>query len=59
MIRDLDAFDWWLFGRPDMASFRQDPRFADLVTELGLVDYWREYGWPGACQPVGDSVICE
>jgi TolB-like protein/Flp pilus assembly protein TadD len=59
MIRDLDAFAWWLFGRPDMASFRQDPRFADLVTELGLVDYWREYGWPDACQPVGDSVICE
>jgi adenylate cyclase len=59
MIRDSAHLNWGLFGLPDMAPFRQDPRFADLVTELGLVDYWREYGWPDACQPEGDSVICE
>lgn len=49
----------WVIWRPNMAAFRQDPRFADLVTELGLLDYWRGNGWPDACQPVGNSVNCE
>ncbi len=49
----------WIVWQPEMAAFRQDPRFAEVVTELGLVDYWREHGWPDACQPAGDSLICE
>ena len=49
----------WVIWRPDMAPFRQDPRFAKLVNELGLLEYWRENGWPDVCQPAGDSVICE
>ena len=50
---------WWRLWREGMEAFRQDPRFTELVTELGLVDYWREHGWPDACQPVGDRLICE
>jgi TolB-like protein len=50
---------WFYLWRPDIAPFRQDPRFAKFVAELGMVDYWREYGWPDVCQPEGDSVICE
>ncbi|MEE8308632.1 MAG: hypothetical protein V3R81_15295, partial [Gammaproteobacteria bacterium] len=49
----------WMYWQPNVAPFRQDPRFADLLTGWGLLDYWREYGWPDACQPKGDSVICE
>ncbi|MCH8958718.1 MAG: hypothetical protein IH835_04585, partial [Proteobacteria bacterium] len=51
--------DWDMFWRGDMAAFRQDPRFAELVTEQGLVDYWREYGWPDYCQPMGESLSCQ
>ena len=60
MARDsAGAYSWWELWRDDMAMFRQDPRFAELVTKLGLVDYWHENGWPDACQPAGDSLICE
>jgi tetratricopeptide (TPR) repeat protein len=55
---DPDQF-WWVLWRTEMATFRQDPRFADVATALGLLDYWREYGWPDSCRPAGDSVICE
>ena len=50
---------WWTIWQPETASFRQDPRFASVVTEAGLLDYWREHGWPDLCKPVGDSVTCE
>ena len=59
---DLDEFPinvGWLIWAPELAAFRQDPRFAKLATDLGLVAYWREYGWPEACRPAGDSVTCD
>ena len=55
----INGMDWDVFWQDHMAMFRQDPRFAELVTKLGLVDYWRENGWPDACQPAGDSLICK
>ncbi|MCH7510681.1 MAG: tetratricopeptide repeat protein [Proteobacteria bacterium] len=60
MHRDPARFTFlWIIWQPDMAVFRQDPRFAGLMADTGLVDYWRENGWPDACQPAGDSLICE
>lgn len=34
-------------------ALRQDPRFKDWVRELGYDQYWRRYGWPDRCKPVG------
>jgi hypothetical protein len=59
---DLDEFVvdvGWLLWAPELTTFRQDPRFAKLVTELGLVDYWNEYGWPEACQQAGNGMNCD
>jgi hypothetical protein len=40
---------------PVMSEVRQLPEFKKLVTELNLVEYWRVYGWPDACRPLGDN----
>jgi TolB-like protein/DNA-binding winged helix-turn-helix (wHTH) protein len=36
-------------------TVRKDPAFKDFVTDLGLVAYWREAGWPDKCRPLGDD----
>jgi TolB-like protein len=45
-----NAFLLWL---PAMSEVRQLPRFKTFVAEIGLVDYWRQYGWPTHCKPAG------
>jgi TolB-like protein/DNA-binding winged helix-turn-helix (wHTH) protein len=40
---------------PVMSEVRSLPGFKDLVTEIGLVDYWRAYGWPDYCSPLDDD----
>jgi tetratricopeptide (TPR) repeat protein len=45
---------------PEAKAFRSDPRFAELVEREGLVEYWREVGWPaGMCSPLGESFVCD
>jgi len=49
----------WL---PKMQELRKTPRFKEFVREIGLVDYWKEYGWPDTniCRPVGDDdFVCD
>jgi hypothetical protein len=42
-----------------MRDVRQLPRFKQFVAEIGLVDYWRQYGWPTLCKPAGkDDFAC-
>jgi TolB-like protein/Flp pilus assembly protein TadD len=44
----------------EAAGFRKDPRFAKLAERIGLVDYWKQYGYPDHCSPgSGDrAVVC-
>lgn len=45
----------WLW-LPVFAEVRRKPAFKDLVTELSLVDYWREAGnWGEFARPRGDD----
>ena len=50
-----DNYIWALWYR-DASAIRQTPAFRELVTELKLVEYWRETNhWPDLCRPVGDN----
>jgi TolB-like protein len=40
---------------PVMKEVRQLPRFKELMKEIGLVDYWKKFGWPDLCHPIGDD----
>jgi len=40
---------------PVMYKVRQLPRFKELVREIGLVDYWNEFGWPDICRPLDNG----
>ena len=41
---------------PALKEVRKDPRFKDIVHDLGLVDYYRTSGkWPDCLRPLGDD----
>jgi len=52
---NLNKSGLYYFWTPLMKEVRQLPRFKEFVREIGLVDYWKEYGWPDLCRPVGDD----
>lgn len=56
MLRSPDPLWFWT---PLLEDARRQPEFKELVTRLGLVDYWREYGWSEYCHPLeGDDFEC-
>ena len=52
---DINSGGLFVIWYPAMREVRQLPRFKEFVREIGLVDYWNEFGWPDICQPVGDD----
>ncbi|MCH8234330.1 MAG: tetratricopeptide repeat protein [Bacteroidetes bacterium] len=40
--------------------FISDPRFKQVIENYGILDFWKEYGWPDRCKAVGeDDFVCE
>jgi adenylate cyclase len=55
-LHDWDFSSVW---SPEMAPFRKDPRFSALAERIGLVDYWKQYGYPDGCRAGTDTpVVC-
>jgi TolB-like protein len=56
-ISGRDPVGTWMSS---MTGLRSDPRFKDIVREMGLVDYWRASGnWGDYCKPAGkDDFEC-
>ncbi len=51
--------DLWSFWIPLYAPLRKTDAFKDIVRDMGLVAYWREYGWGDYCWPTsGDDFEC-
>jgi TolB-like protein len=47
---------YFLFWYPWQPGLRADPRFKDIVRELGLVEYWREIdNWGDFCKALDDE----
>ena len=51
-----DGFLNWLW-QPDSWSrkARQSPAFQGFAQRIGLVDYWKKYGWPDLCSPKAEN----
>jgi hypothetical protein len=56
--RDTYADSSFLFW-PTLKDFQRDPRFLELVTQIGLLDYWRASGnWADFCADPGLTYDC-
>jgi hypothetical protein len=45
---------------PVLSEMRQLPEFKQLMIDVNLADYWRQYGWSDFCRPVSDTdFVCE
>jgi TolB-like protein len=40
---------------PAFAEVRQLPGFKPFMQDVGLIDLWRERGWPDRCRPLGKN----
>jgi TolB-like protein len=58
-----DSYLNWLW-QPEAWSrkARQDPSFQGFAKRMGMVDYWKRYGWPDLCKPTPaagpDAFVC-
>ncbi|HEY8553264.1 MAG TPA: winged helix-turn-helix domain-containing protein [Burkholderiales bacterium] len=47
----------WFLWLPLFDDVRRSPEFAKLVSDLGLVEYWRRHGWPRFCAPTETGAV--
>ncbi len=57
---ELHSLTFTELWQPSETGLRSDPRFKDIVRDLGMVDYWRASGnWGNFCKPMGkDDFEC-
>ena len=45
---------FWMW-EPNLQPWRRSESFRERVRESGMLAYWRKYGWPDLCRPVGEE----
>ena len=58
--RVIENQDWFMITRSwkpnePAHAIRQTAEFKALLSELGLVDHYRQHGWPDLCRPMGEE----
>jgi hypothetical protein len=51
----IDASGTFWVWMPVFHETRQFPRFKELIRDIGIVDYWNEFGWPNICRPLDNG----
>jgi tetratricopeptide (TPR) repeat protein len=55
----VEKWDLTLAWAPDGEAFRRDRRFAELAARIGVLDYWKQYGYPDGCRAGDDTpIVC-
>jgi hypothetical protein len=55
-VREWDLSEAWTVAGGDV---RRHPRFGELAERIGLLDYWKQYGFPDGCRAgQGTAVVC-
>ena len=59
-----DGYLNWLWQpEPWSRKARQDPAFQGFALRIGMVAYWKQYGWPDLCKPAPekapDGFVCQ
>ncbi|MGN6312362.1 MAG: tetratricopeptide repeat protein [Rhodanobacteraceae bacterium] len=59
-----DAYLNWLWQpEPWSRKARQDPAFQGFARRIGMLAYWKQYGWPDLCKPAPekgpDGFVCQ
>jgi len=52
-----NASDWGITEamRPGRSALRNHPGLRNYLVENGLPGFWKKFGWPSVCSPVGDD----
>jgi TolB-like protein len=55
-LRKWDVTFAW---SPEGVALRRDARFGELAQRMGLVDYWKQYGYPDGCRAgAATPIVC-
>ncbi|HET9835180.1 MAG TPA: hypothetical protein VFP88_02360, partial [Rhodanobacteraceae bacterium] len=56
-------FNWLWQPEPWSRKARTDPAFQGFTQRIGMVAYWKQYGWPDLCKPTpangANAFVCQ
>jgi len=52
---DMNSSETGEFWHPYWAAFRKTPEFKTFIRNNNYLEYWRKYGFPKQCRPLGED----